>query len=199
MKHLLGTAAIAAMLGASPALAQQDYYNTNPTPAERAQTEDLNARAAAAAQGGGQQAQSDADAARYDARKAQYDAQKADADARNAVYARDRAHYEADRDDYGHRWDAFFGHRDFRDLSGMNTADLVGRRVDARGGAFIGRVRAVDADRFGHVRRVSVSTGVGRRAWLDAADLRYDPATGTVHTYLRHSDVDAMARMRFPH
>lgn len=189
----LGTAA--ALLLAAPALAQQSYYDTNPTPAERAQTNQLNSNAAS-------QAQSDADAnatanGNYNAARDTYDRNRADYDAQRAAYDRERARYQADRHGYGHRWDAFYGYARFHDVVGMRSRDLVGLTVNTRGGNRVGRIRDIDVNSDGRVSRVAVSYR-DRVAWIDADDLRYDPETRVVLTDLSRDQIDGMARMRYP-
>jgi hypothetical protein len=181
------------------ALAQSNYYNTNPTPEERAQTNQLNTNAA-------NQAQSDADSnaaanSAYRAQQNAYDRNRADYDAQRSAYDRERQRYEADRYvryGYAHRWDAFYGYTRFHDLDGMRSGELLGLPVSSRGGIRVGRVRDIDLDRNGRVSRVSVSVGYGRTAWIDAADLRFDPVTRVVMTDLSRGQIDDMARMRYP-
>src|ERR1700743_3543069 len=132
MKFLLGTTAVAAtLLLAAPAFAQQSYYDTNPTPAERAQTDQLNDNAAN--DGDDAAAPSSDNQSTYDANKAEYDRKMQDYNSSQDAYARDRARYHADRAAYAHRWDAFYGYRSFRGIDQMATSELVGLRVESRG------------------------------------------------------------------
>ncbi len=189
MKNLLSSAAIVFLI-ATPAVAQQSPYGTNPTPAERAQTEQLNSNADTAAHTPPvAPAAGDAD---YAAKKADYDRQMRDYQAQRDAYDHDRARYHADRAAYAHHWDVFYGYRGFRDVGRMHRSDLLGLRVSARGGDRIGRVRDVDADGEGRVVRVAVSTGGGSVAWIDADDLRYDPESRVVMTDLTAGDVAAL-------
>src|SRR5262249_50922339 len=153
-----GAALAGVLMLAGPALAPSSYYNTNPTPAERAQTNQLNNDAANRAQG---DADSD-DAANQDHRAQQnaYDRNRAHYDAQRAAYDRERARYEANRYGYrygyGHRWDVFYGYTRFHDLDGLRSGDLLGLPVSTRGGNRVGRIRDVDTGRYGRVVRVSV-------------------------------------------
>ena len=207
MRHLLGTTAVAAaLLFAAPAFAQQGPYDTNPTPGEKAQTNQLNSNAAANAQGDADTNGSDAAApvapnandADYAAKKADYDRKMEDYNAQRARYEHDSDRYRAERSAYAHHWDVFFGYRGFRDVSGLSSSELIGQPVSARGGARIGRIRAVDADSMDRIARVEVSTGEGRAAWIDADDLRFDPASRAVYTDLTRDQVDDMSHPRLP-
>jgi hypothetical protein len=200
----LGTAALAGtLLLAGSAFAEQNYYNTNPTPQERQQTDQLNGAAANQARGDADSNAADqntynADRARYDNDRANYDRDRATADAQRAAYLRDRARYDRDHGGYAHRWDAFYGHDRFRDVFAMPTTDLVGLTVTTRGGNRVGRVRDVDTDPSGRVSRISVSIGGGNRAWIDSDDLRFDPGSRALMTDLTRDQVNGMAHMRYP-
>jgi hypothetical protein len=194
----LGSAAIAGTLFlAVPAFAQQSYYDTNPTPEERTQTDQLNGDAA-------NRAHDDADsndAANndYNAARSDYDRNRQNYDAQRAAYDHDRARYDDDaRSGDAHRWDAFYGHDRFRDVARMDEDDLVGLTVDTRGGSHVGRIRNVDTE-HGDVARVSVSLGDHQVAWLDADDLRFDPGNRTVMTDLSRDQIEGMAHTRSPH
>jgi hypothetical protein len=184
---------------AGPALAQSNYYNTNPTPAERAQTDHLNGAAAS-------QAQQDVDSNNsanqaYRDQQNAYDRDRADYDAKRAAYDRARERYEADRYvryGYGHRWDAFYGYTRFHDIDRMRSGELLGLPVNTRGDNRVGRIHDVDVNADGFVRRVAVSVGNDRIAWIDAGDLRFDPARHVVMTDLSRGQVDDMAHMRYP-
>src|SRR5262249_17834179 len=95
-------------------------------------------------------------------------------------------------------WAAFYGYTRFHDVDRMGSGELLGLPVSLRGGSRIGRVRDVNTDGYGRVTRVSVSLGFGRIAWIDADDLRFDPATRVVMTDLSRGQIDDMARMRNP-
>jgi hypothetical protein len=197
----LGGAALAAILAlALPASAQRSPYDTNPTPAERAQTNALNTGAANDARNGADENESTnaANQADYDRARADYENRLDNYDAQRAAYNRDRARYLNDRAGYGHRWTVFYGYSRFRDVSSFSQSRLMGLQVSTRGGSFIGRVRDVDTNSYGRVIRVAVSTSRDRVAWIDADDLRYDPSTGMIMTVLSRGQIDDMARMRYP-
>ncbi|HEY0303009.1 MAG TPA: hypothetical protein VGC36_16805 [Rhizomicrobium sp.] len=170
MKRALALGALVALLAAPPAFA--DYYNTNPTPAERAATERLNSDAAVRARG---------------------DAGPDFGAGRNvAPSGPDRAFGDA------RRWDAFYGKARFRDIAALPARELIGLRVSTRGGGRIGVVRDVDTNRYGRVTRVAIGVAGGNLAWVDADDLRFDPTARVIYTTLSRGEVDSMARMRYP-
>ncbi|HXC54359.1 MAG TPA: PRC-barrel domain-containing protein [Rhizomicrobium sp.] len=183
----LGGVAIAGLLlAASPSLAQQSVYDTNPTPAERQQTDQLNNDAANQAHGN-----ADANAAA----NSQYNAANADYEAKQQAYERDRARFRADSAAYAHRWDAFYGHDQFRDVLAMPSSDLIGLSVDTRGGNRVGRIRDVDTNGAGGVTRIAIGTGGGRIAWVDADDIRYDPDTRAVLVDLTRDQIDGLSHV----
>jgi sporulation protein YlmC with PRC-barrel domain len=198
---------VSALLLAAPAFAAEDYYNTNPTPAEREQTNALNSDAADTAAGAADAnaaASDNYNAARsdYDRDRAKYDAERAAYDAERARYDHDRfsdGRYRHDHFDRAHRWEAFYGDGNrFRDVMGMDSSDLKGLRVSSRDGTRVGRIRDVDTDNDGRVVRVAIRTGDRRTAWIDSDDLRYDGDNQTVVTDLSSSQVDGMANMHNP-
>jgi sporulation protein YlmC with PRC-barrel domain len=197
---LTGAALAAILMIGAPASAQRSPYDTNPTPAERAQTNALNTDAASNARGNAD-ANANTNAANqadYDRARADYDNKMDNYDAQRAAYNRDRSRYLNDRAGYAHRWDAFYGYSRFQDVSRLSETRLMGLQVSTRGGNFIGRVRDVDTNSYGRVTRVAVSTSRDRTAWIDADDLRYDPSTRMVMTDLSQGQINDMARMRYP-
>ena len=194
----VGTLFLAGPLAAAPS----DPYNTNPTPQERAQTDQLNNAAANRAHG-----DADADAAARANHDADVDTFNRDNDRANADRARyesDRARYERDRDGYearngndARRWNAFYGYNRFRDVTDMSSNELMGLKVSTQSGSRIGTIRDVDTN-HGRITRVAISVGGGSRAWVDTDDLRFDPRTRVVFTTLSRDDVNGMAHMHNP-
>ena len=124
----VGTLFLAGPLSAAPS----DPYNTNPTPEERVQTEQLNSAAANRAHG-----DADADAAaraNHDADVNTFNRDNDRANADRARYERDRAGYDARNGGDARRWNAFFGYSRFRDVNAMQSRDLMGLRVSTRDG-----------------------------------------------------------------
>jgi hypothetical protein len=199
MKYLLSTTAVAAALLLSvPAFAQQSPYDTNPTPAEKAQTNQLNTDAATNDQTVDPDAQPSESQRDYDANKAEYDRKMQTYDNQKDQYDHDRARYHAERADYVHHWEVFFGYRDFRDVEGMPAGELEGLRVNARDGVRIGHIRDVDSAPDGRITRVAIRLEGGSTAWVDADDLRFNPGTRVVLTDLSLGQIDDMARLRNP-
>ena len=83
------------------------------------------------------------------------------------------------------------------DASGTFNISTTAAFVVAGAGVRVGDVRDIETNAYGRIVRVSVGIGDGRAAWIDAADLRFDPATRVVVTDLRRADVDRMAHIRF--
>jgi hypothetical protein len=202
MRYLLGTTAIAAaLLLSAPAFAQQSYYDTNPTPAEKAQTNQLNNDARDNADADDQDDAAPAPSQNqrdYDAKKAEYDNKMDQYNAQSDQYARDRARYHADRADYAHNWAVFYGYRDFRDVNDMSSGELMGLRVSAHDGVNIGRIRDVNRAPNGAIVRVAIRLDDGGVAWVDSDDLRFSPSTRHVMTDLSRGQIDDMSRMHTP-
>ncbi len=194
----LGTAALTAtlLLAGAASAAPDDYYNTNPTPQERAQTDQLNGNAANTAHDDANA--NDAAHGNYDAARSDYDRNRDAYDAQRATYERDRARYDREHGGYAHRWNAFYGYSHFRDILAMPSRDLIGLTVSTRGGDRVGRIRDVDTDHAGRITRVAIRLHGNDTAWLDADDLRYDPGTRAVMTDLTRDQVNGMAHMRYP-
>ena len=186
----VGTLFLAGPLAAAPS----DPYNTNPTPQERQQTDQLNGAAANRAHG-----DADADAAaraQHDADMGSFNRDSDRANADRARYERDRARYNADNG--ARRWSAFYGFDRFRDVTAMSSNELTGLRVATRGGSRVGYIRDVDTNRYGRITRVGISVGRDTLAWVATDDLRFDPRTRVVYTTLSRDDVNAMAHLRNP-
>ena len=195
----LGTAALAGTLFfAGAGFADPNVYNTNPTPAERAATEQLNRDAAARAHDDAAANAAAAATARDNdnAARNNYNRNMQNYDAQRAGYERDRARYDRDHGASARRWNAFYGHDSFRDLAAMQGRELIGLTVSTRGGDRIGRIR--DVDGRDAVTRVSIELRHNRTAWIDADDLRYDPRARAVVTDLSRDQVDSMANMHYP-
>ncbi|MEI9886055.1 MAG: hypothetical protein WDN08_06060 [Rhizomicrobium sp.] len=196
MPLTLGGAALASVLLLAPSAFADDYYNTNPTAAERAQTERLNATAADRARGNADAAA--ANRADFNAATDRYDRERARTVAEQAAYDRDRARYDPryprPRPSLGCL---------------LRLSRLPRRRHDeparAQGPSRQRPRRQPDrhdprcrCQRRPHHTRVAVSVGRGKTAWLDVDDLRFDPGTRVVYTTLSRDQVNTMARMRYP-
>ena len=194
MKLLLATTALAAVLSA-PALAQDTpNYHTNPTPAERAQTQQLNDAAAQDAQT--PPAQPAAAPAPPQADDPAYRADKAAADRNWATYHAERATYDRDHPGFDRRFAAFSNADDLHGIALMPDDRLMDRRVLARDDTLFGRVGHVERDDQGQVSRVLVALRDGHTVWVDPRDLRINVSKGALYTELSHAQLDDMAHNR---
>jgi hypothetical protein len=197
-RMMAGAALAAGLLMAAPAMAQSDrYYNTNPTPAEQAQTNQLNDNAAGQA---GQAADAnDAAHADYDAKSAEYQQQLDRYRAQQEDYNRARARYDNERDardNHGRNWDAFYGHDNFQEVSLSNGDDLIGVAVVDVDGREVGRVR--DVDHTDGALRVGVRIGDHQTAWIRADHVRFDPDAGVAVTDFTPDEVRDAATLSHP-
>lgn len=185
---LLGGAALAATLLLAPPVFA-GYYQTNPTPQDRAATERTSeeslarTRAAVAADRAARQ--------RYDAEHAAFERASA-----RAALALERARQDGELG--ARRWDAFYGRQRFEDIATVPSGRLLGMTVNTRGGAMVGRICDVDAAIDGRAVRIAVGVGPDDVVWVDSDDLRYDPQTRAVLTDLSRDQLSARAQMRFP-
>lgn len=195
---LCGAAAAFLSFAGVPAFADETNYNQNPTPAERAATNDLNKDASDRARADSNvsvAAQGD-----YDAARAAYERSLSDYRDRQSNYDNDRARYDAERGNYDRerslRWSAFRDNGRYHDVFSLRSTELVGLSVRTRGGERIGRIRDVDYAADGRVRRIAIEVGGRRSAWVYADDVRYDPRNRVILIDLSSDQVDRLARMR---
>ena len=187
---------------------------THSTPAEHAQTADLNNQVAAT---DGQiqapaaqleaQAQADQNNAQYQQQQQQYqqqlqehqaalDQNKADQqkfEDRSAAYQALRARYAAERAAY-HR--GIWPERYVRWTLEEYSPKLVGQRVEIINGDRVGTVVDVAHTPAGRVEALLVRLDNAKVVWIDQADIRYDRADGIVMTNLDRTDLRRMADER---
>jgi hypothetical protein len=228
--------ALALCLFALPVLAQGSYPTpngdrvdangmptTHSTPAEHAQTENLNsqvqannaaadtqaaqqvtqqtaqAQAATDAQTTAVDAQNSANQAQYDQQKQQYQQQLQQNQAAQQNYQdRTRAYYDL-RSRYAAERAAY--HRGvwpdrFRDWRLETDAGLVGSRVEIINGDHVGTVDSVARAPSGRVEALYVTLDGGKQVWIDGADVRFDRAGSVVMTNLDRGDLRAMSDER---
>jgi hypothetical protein len=189
-----------------PAMAQQADDSTDnsgmpathSTPAEQAQTQQLNnaaADSAATANQANSQAemQSDQQQQQYQQQQQQYQAAQQNYADQSARYEAQRSRYAAERARY-HRgaWPARYEDELIVSRSGLVDSRLL---VD---GHDMGRVTDIATGPGGHVDAVRVALDHDRGdVWIDAADLRFDPDNHVVVTDLSRHDVHEMARESF--
>lgn len=200
---LSGAAVLALSFG--PAAAGDDPYTHNPTPEERAQTQNLNNQAVG-------QAVSDADAS--DAAQQAYQAQQDQYQAQQRQYENDKAHYDAQQDRYQARQDRYRAElAEYYDRSHPYTwwhdryaratlnhfydiprAELVDLRVMREDGYTVGRIREIDRHGDGRVAAVRIVFHDGDSAWVRASHLRYEPEDRVVFTDLTITELHDLAR-----
>jgi hypothetical protein len=182
---------------------------TSSTPAEQADTANLNNQAAndVAAANSAANEQAGANNGQYQAQQQQYQEQlqqnqqaqrdyrekSADYAAQTEQYESLRARYAAERAAY-HR--GIWPDRYARDTIDQYTADLLGQRVEILNGDRVGTVKDVARYRGGLVEALLVQLDNDKLVWIDRTDIRYDRADGIVMTNLDRTDLHQMAGER---
>jgi hypothetical protein len=200
IRHLVLSSASALVLTAGLAFAQSnDPYTHNPTPEERAQTQQLNDQAQGAAA-------SDSDASQ--AGQAQYQDQQQQYQQQQQQYQNDQQHYQNQKDrywderaDYNYDrthpatwWHDHYEHASLNRFYDIPRSELVDLRVASEDGFTVGRIREVDKHDDGRVAAVRVEFRDGESAWVKARDLRYDADDRIVFTDLSVHELRAIAR-----
>ena len=199
--------AISAFLIISPAGAQ-DRVDANgmptnhSTPAEKAETAQINNQmgVTTTAPSAAATAQSDANNANYQAQQQQYQSQLQQNQAaqqeyqdRTAAYQGLRARYAAERAAY-HR--GVWPDRYTKWVIVERDAKLIGERVELLSGSRVGTVIDTAHSTGGHVDALLVRLDNDKIVWIDASDVRYNRADGIVMTNLEASDLHHMADER---
>lgn len=192
----------AAALLAAPAFAQ-DYTHQNPTPAEQAQTQSLNAQATSGIDG----APTPADQATYDQQQQQYQQQQQE-------YQQQRAHYDAQRSHYNAQRAAYYAEISgdpwavptvaaplYPDEVRLTKLYLIAEPsqqlaraplVDGDG-HWVGRVRNVETSFDGHPSRVQIFLYRDHRyVWVHPGDMRFDADNGVLFTRLTYRQLWGM-------
>lgn len=206
---VLSSVAVLALAGgfAAPSLAQ---YAGNPpqysTPAEKAQTQQLNQQAVdgtiaspAALNGeggdpGAPSAVNQARRQRYEAQQAQYQEDMARYRAQHRQYIRDIHRYDEARfyfTDYPHPYPYRYddAHLERLYLIAEPSEQLANAPVEGRDGVWVGRVRNVEVGVDGRPRRVEVALNRRVSVWVDPGDMRFDPEDRIVFTDLSRADL----------
>jgi hypothetical protein len=169
-----------------------DPYTQNPTPQERAQTDQLNAQAS---QDATTNAAADSAAqSQYDQKQQQYQDQSDAYKAQHDRYQDEKAEYNYDRSHPLEWWHDRYEHASLDRFYDIPRSDLMELNVDREDGYRVGHIVALDRDEDGRVSKVKVSLKDGDVAWLDAHDLRYNPDERLVFTDLTVSQIRALAR-----
>jgi len=213
---LAGTAMVAlagALLIASPVFGQtnddanypnSNYYHTNPTPEERAQTSQLNNQqsdqqgmSASGQTGIEVQQQNDAAQQRYHEQMDQYHAQQQQyQDEKDRYHAR-LALYYYDRRHPSEWWRAHYYSASLDGFYRLPRHELIGAELAERDGLVVGRISDVQRYPDGHIARIEVSLDGGRVAWVESANLRYDAADRILFTDIPADDLYDRSRRGF--
>jgi len=196
---LCGASLAMLSLGATSVLADPaagDPYTQNPTPQERAQTQQLNTQSSDSAVQATATVQSDNDAnqAQYDAQQDQYQEDKARYNAQKEHYLDQRAEYEYDRTHPLTWWHDRYTSATLNHFYDIPRTELIDLRVMREDGYTVGRIREIDRHGDGRVAAVRVVFRDGESAWLKARDLRYDPDDRIVFTDLSVIELHDLAR-----
>jgi len=199
IRNLLLSSAGALVLTTGLALAQNDPYTHNPTPEERAQTQQLNDQA----QG---QAATDTDAS--DASQQQYQQQQQQYQDQQQRYQNDQQAYRSQQQDYwdqradynydrthpGGWWHDRYERASLNRFYDIPRSELIDLRVATEDGFRVGRISELDRHDDGRVASVRIEFRDGESAWVKARDLRYDPDDRIVFTDLSLHDLRQIAR-----
>jgi len=178
---------------------------THSTPAEQAQTAEINGHVAA--NNAAVDSQADTNNARYHAQQQQYQgqqqqhqnqlqqnqAQQQHYQDRTAAYEGLRARYAAERAAY-HRGIWPDGYE--RWVIVERDANLIGERVELISGNRVGTVIDTAHTAGGNVEALLVRLDGDKIVWIDASDVRYNRADGIVVTDLEPSDLHHIADER---
>lgn len=207
---ILGSAGLslaAMLLAAQPGFAQ---YAGNPpqesTPAERAQTQQLNsenaqgtdqspaalngdASAQVQAEPSGAQQQYDGQRAQYEQDQQNYQDQQDRYRAQRQQYAHDLRRYDLARyewTDYPRVYVYAYGDRRVRPLNLIAdpSHQLAHLPIEGPSGHFIGKVRNVEINPVGQPLRVEVALNRAVSVWVSPGHLRYDPENQVLYTDL---------------
>ena len=183
---LCGTATLCIAFALSGAALAQSTTSQSSTPAEQAQTQQLNQDITNA--NADADAQSARDNAQYQAELLQYKASQAN-------YEESAARYEAARDRYvaaNARYRRGAWPSRYEQSLIVGTSDLLGARVHTANGRTVGRVEEI-ALSSGHVDALRVTLDRGRGdVWIESADLRFDADQKVVMTDLDRQDLREM-------
>jgi multidrug efflux pump subunit AcrA (membrane-fusion protein) len=200
IRKLLLSSAGALVLTTGMALAQSnDPYTHNPTPEERAQTQQLNDQAQGqastdndASDMGQQQYQQQQQQYQDQQQRYQHDQQAYSAQQQN--YWDERADYNFDRTHPGAWWHDRYQQASLNHFYDIPRSELIDLRVATDDGFRVGRISELDRHDDGRVSSVRIEFRDGESAWVHARDLRYDPADRIVFTDLSLHELRQIAR-----
>jgi hypothetical protein len=178
---------------------------TRSTPAEQAQTVDLNEQvgaenAAVDAKAAAGEAKSAADNAQYQEQQRQYQGQveqnqrqQQDYQDRTAAYNILQIRYASERAAYRR---GVWPNRYVKWVIESREAGLIGERVELITGSRVGTVIDTAHVTSGKVSALLVRLDSDKIVWIDAGDVRYNRADGIVMTNLNEADLRHMADER---
>jgi hypothetical protein len=100
--------------------------------------------------------------------------------------------------DSARRWDAFYGHDRFTELTQMHRAPLMNATLRSRDGNEIGTIVNVDRKVSLGITQIAVRTRDGKIDWVSAQNLRFDPQTHNVYTDLSNRELNDASSMHNP-
>jgi hypothetical protein len=194
--YILSGVAVLALVGAAaaPSLAQ-NANDTGPqysTPAEHAQTEQLNGQAAQNASN--VDAQNSAQQTQYQQQQDQYQQDQNRYQHQKAQYERDIHHYDEARfyfTDYPHsypyRYEDEHLHRLY--LIADPAHQLANAPIEGPDGQWVGRVRNVETAPDGRPARIEVALNRRVSVWANPGDFRFDADNHVLFTNLSRADL----------
>jgi hypothetical protein len=200
---------------ATPSLAQQQQDSPNgpqySTPAERAQTQQLNSQAQSGTTTSPAALNGQAPAGTPSNSQVQYNAQQQQYQQQQEHYQDQRQHYRDQRAQYIHNlrrydvaqyaWTDYpvrvyayrFHNPDFVHVDTLDRRQLAYVPVEGPDGRWVGRIRSVEYTPDGHVGgRIEIALNRHVSVYVNAADLVYDPRDRVIFTDLTRDQLWAM-------
>jgi hypothetical protein len=206
--YVLGGVAALALAAAAPSFAQTAHDTGTPndtgpqysTPAEHAQTEQLNGQASQ--NGAAVNAQNSAQQTQYQQQQDQYQQSQERYQHQRAQYEHDIHHYDEARyyfTDYPHPYPYRYEGANLRKLYLIAdpTHQLANAAVEGPDGQYVGRVRNVETSVDGRPLRVEVALNRRVSVWVIPDDLRFDAEDHVVFTHLSRADLWNMPGARY--
>lgn len=171
---------------------------THSTPAEKAETAQINREVGAA--NAAVDAQTNANNAQYQAQQQQYQGQLQNNQIQQAAYADKNAQYNALRTRYAIERAAYrrgeWPGRYRTWVVAATDRNLIGGRVQLISGSRVGTVTDTAHAVNGDVTALLVRLDDDKVVWIDSGDVRYNRADGVVMTNLNRADLRHMADQR---
>jgi hypothetical protein len=195
---------------AAPALAQSNHLDANgmptdhSTPAEQAQTANLNAQvsqsnAEISAQDNNNRAKYQIEQEQYQQQMQQHQAQQQNYQDQKEAWREQTARYEALRDRFRAERAAYHRYEwpsRIADWRLKNDGSLMSARVQLINGDHVGNVVGIARAGDDVIEALEVELDSGKVVWIDSADARFDRSSGQIITNLYASDLRHMADER---